>query len=841
MKASETTLRKLIAGEKQFVVPLFQRPYAWTDNHLKPLWQDVVAQADAVAQGSPRGHFLGSVVLAPSPHASPSLARWIVVDGQQRLTTLLLLLCAIRDHLKVEDPGEWDRINELHLINKFERGDARFRLLPTQVDRSAFTACVSGSLDQRVSGVIGTSYQFFRSRLVTADDPADPHDIKRIESAVLDWLSLVQITVEQDDNAFRIFESLNNTGMRLSQVDLIRNYIFMMLATKSEHVYDTYWLPLQRMLGNDTKALEQLMYLVLVLKKGEDATYNDIYRGHQQLLDQAGADEDKIEAYVADLARRARHFAVIRDPGREADSRISASLEFLNEWQASTTYPVVMRLLELREDGEASNDDLAEALRYIESFVVRRLIAGVPTNNLNRVFQRLSGLLSPDEPVPGTVRSILSPARLYWPTDTELRDAARTRQFYWQGSGPQKKLVLRRLAGTFRSPELVDLAHKNITIEHVLPQHLTPEWRTELSRDSDDPAMLHRELVHTLGNLTLTGYNSALSDLPFARKREQLSHTSIAMNQAIAEQGHWGKTEIHARADDLTERAITLWPGPDETGRKSSPERDWTLLHNALAALPSATWTTYGDIAELIGSHAVPVGVHLGSVQVANAHRVLTAERRPSPNFRWPDPDDDRNVLDVLVDDGIKLDDNGRADPAQHVSAHELAALLDLPGAAGMKENDLTEGDAPDLTEQEHRFHSQLGSLHGPKTTGAVARLLDHWRDLGGQFQCGTGAQARCSPVLPQKPGVTKMLNLYTRTVEVPFGLLKGRPVFDDPGLREELRQRLNDAPGIDLPASKLDLWPSFPIAQLADEATWDVVIATLDWFKAQIDRSDNN
>jgi len=196
---------------------------------------------------------------------------------------------------------------------------------------------------------------------------------------------------------------------------------------------------------------------------------------------------------------------------------------------------------------------------------------------------------------------------------------------------------------------------------------------------------------------------------------------------------------------------------------------------------------------------------------VVNAHRVLTAERRPSPNFCWPDPDDDRNVLGVLVNDGIEFDDTGRADPAQHVSAHELAALLDLPGAAGMKETDLTQGDAADLTEQEHRFHSQLGSLHGPKTTGAIARLLDHWRELGGQFQYGTGAQARCSPVLPQKPGVTKMLNLYTRTVEVPFGLLKGRPVFDDPGLREELRQRLNDAPGIELPASKLDLWPSFP------------------------------
>ena len=144
MKASETTLRKLIGGEKQFVVPLFQRPYAWTSKQFEPLWSDVLAQADALASNHSRAHFLGSVVLAPSPQMTISLARWIVVDGQQRLTTLLLLLCAIRDHQLAEDLRHRDRINELHLINKFEQGDTRYRLLPTQVNRDAFKAHVAG-------------------------------------------------------------------------------------------------------------------------------------------------------------------------------------------------------------------------------------------------------------------------------------------------------------------------------------------------------------------------------------------------------------------------------------------------------------------------------------------------------------------------------------------------------------------------------------------------------------------------------------------------------------------------------------------------------------------------
>jgi uncharacterized protein with ParB-like and HNH nuclease domain/alkylated DNA nucleotide flippase Atl1 len=841
VKASETTLRKLIGGEKQFVVPLFQRPYAWTDKHFKPLWADVLAQTDAIASGRSRSHFLGSVVLAPSPQMTTSLASWIVVDGQQRLTTLLLLLCAIRDHQAAIDPQHRERINELHLINKFEQGDTRYRLLPTQVNVDAFKACVDGVIDERVTGAVASAYQFFRGKLVTADDPADQHDIERIESAALDRLSLVEILVEGDDNAFRIFESLNNTGMRLSQVDLIRNYVFMMLTTKSEHVYETYWTPLQRLLGDDTKAMEQLMYLVLVLKKGEDATYNDIYRGHQELLDQTGRDEAKIEGYVAELAWRARHLNVILHPEQENDARVAASLRFLNEWQASTAYPAIMKLLELRETGDATDDDVAQALRYIESFLVRRLIAGIPTNNLNRVFQRLPGLLTEAEPVAEAVRTALSPARLYWPSDTELREAIRTRQFYWQGRGPQKKLVLQQLADTYHASEQVDLAHKNITIEHVLPQHLTDEWRTELLRDGDDPGMLHRELVHTLGNLTLTGYNSTLGDLPFARKREQLSRTSIAMNQAIAEQTSWGKTEIYARADDLSERAITIWPGPQEADREARPERDWTLLHNALAVLPPATWTTYGDVAELIGSHAVPVGVHLANERVLNAHRVLAAERRPSPSFRWPDEGDERDVLDVLRADGIKLDDGGRADPSQRISARELAELLGLPGAEEIDEAEFAEAVTADLTEQERRFQRQLGDRNGPKVAGAVTRLLDHWRASGGDFQYGNAANARCSPILRPGNGVTKMLNIYASTLEVPFALLKSRPPFDDPALRYELRQRLNDAPGVDIAPSKLELYPSIPVTALANDAVWDVVVATLDWFADQVKRADNH
>ncbi|MCA2227747.1 DUF262 domain-containing protein [Nonomuraea aurantiaca] len=836
MKATETTLRKLIQGDQQLLVPLYQRQYTWERPQLVQLWADLKTQVDVLAEGQQDApsHFLGSVVLAPGPELAPSRSQWIVVDGQQRLTTLMLALCAIRDHLVAEDPGHRERIDELHLINKFQRGEMRYRLLPTQGDRAAFKACVDGVPEGKTDSLVGNAYQFFKTMLVEFDDPADPHDIDRVETVLLDRLNLVQILVEKDDNAFRIFESINNTGMRLSQVDLIRNYVFMCLPTLGQHVYDDYWKPTQDLL--DPKALEQLMYLVLVLKEGDEAQYNAVYRGHQQLLLELAGDEAKVEQYVKDLHRRARHLKQILNP--EGDSLVAARLRFLKEWQASTAYPLAMRLLEFREDDLITDEEAAQALLYVESFLVRRLIAGVTTSNLNRIFQRLAVQLTAEEDVPQTVRAALSPARLYWPSDAQLREEIRSRAFYWQGRTAQQKLVLRRIEESLGSKERVDLADKRITIEHVLPQSMTADWLNELSGEGDAADLLHRQLVHTLGNLTLSGYNSELSNNSFATKRTQLGQSGLVMNQEIATCERWGKAEILARADRLAERAIVLWPGPEETDRGSAASRDWTLLHNALAALPPATWTSYSDLAELIGSHAVPVGVHLATVQVLNAHRVLTKSGQVSEGFRWSDPDDERDIRDVLRAEGITLDESGRAVADQHVSVRELAELLGLPAAEDLAESELAGEHDTDLEvvgEHEQRFVRQLNEQSGPQAAGAVQRVLEHWRTRGGEVQYGTAAGASCAPIVKIDGKPANVIRFYAKTFEIPFGTLKKRPPFDDPALREELRQRLNDAPGVDIPVAKLELYPSIKNTQLANMAVFDVIVAVLDWFTARV------
>lgn len=833
VKANETTLQELIRGEQYLLVPLYQRPYSWEREQLAKLWADIELQVDQIEQGRMNTHFLGSVVLAPGPANSPGNSQWLVVDGQQRLTTLMVALCALRDHQAAEQPVHRERIDETYLINKFKQGDLRYRLMPTQVDREAFKACVEGlpfgDTDSRVAG----AYQFFRTRLVEVDDPADPHDIARVESVVLNRLNLVQIVVEGDDNAFRIFESINNTGMRLSQVDLIRNYVFMHLPTKGQHVYDTYWLPMQRQLG--PKALDQLMFLSLVLDRGDEAQYNDAYRGHQDQLRAVTVDrskaEDRVEEYVKDLARRARYLHQILEPVGETE--IEARLRFLNEWKGTTAYPVIMRLLELRDNGDTTDEEVVAALRYIESFLVRRLIAGVTSGNLNKIFMRLTRELTGEEPVSDAVRVALSAPRLYWSSDEQFRSDIGTRAFYWQGRAAQQKLVLRRLEESCGAKERVDLSDKKITIEHVLPQSPSADWLDELAAEGD-AERLHKELVHTLGNLTLSGYNSELGNMTFAKKRDFLSRSGVLMNQEIARHKRWGKAEIQSRAEELASRAIEIWPSPVEVG-PVGPSRDWTLLHSALAALPAGTWTTYGDLAELIGSHAVPVGVHLSGSRILNAHRVLNAAGQVSKGFRWTDEDDDRDVHDVLRAEGIKLDEANRADSAQRVSARELAELLGLPGALDLSEAELTSTDETDIGEHEQRFLRQLGEASGPQVAGAVSRLLDWWRARGGEVQFGRSAGASCAPVVRRDGEILAMVRFYSNSVEVPFGTLKKRSPFGDLVLRDELRKRLNDAPGVEIPAAKLELYPSFKATLLATDAVWDVLVGTLDWFSTEI------
>jgi alkylated DNA nucleotide flippase Atl1 len=833
VRAHEVTFLDLVQGEKQFQVPLYQRTYSWTEKQLGRLWRDVVAQGEVMNDPAVRRHFIGSVVIAPSPTLQPAgVQHWLVVDGQQRLTTLMLLLAAIRDHVSAQgDESTADRIHRQFLVNEFRDGTDNLRLLPTQADRRSYRDIVLRTPGSAPTGDIAAAYSFFRSALVSADDPEDDTDIARIEQAIRSGLSIVNITADPGDNVYRIFESLNNTGLSLSQADLLRNYLFMRLPTRGEDVYETVWLPMQARLGN--RELELLVWLDLVIRGDERVKQTEVYRAQQDRLEHV-IEESDIEAEIAELARRSRHLERILYPAREPNPALAEALQRLKAWGATTAYPLVMHLLDLAESGVTSTNEVVQALTYVESFLVRRMLCQVPTNNLNRVFNTAPAAISQRSDVAAAAREYLSGRRRYWPSDAEVRRSIRTRPFYWTGRASQRMFVLRRLEESYAAAEPIDFSKAQLTIEHVLPQTLTQEWLDLLDAEVTDeagPKELHELLVHTLGNLTLTGENSKLSNSPFQRKQDILNASALVMNRRIAATASWGKQQIHQRAEELAERALNLWPGPIAGSAPDNEGRDWSLLHRACIALPAGAWTTYGDLAELTGSHPMPVGVHLATNPVPNAWRVLMADGAVSPGFRWTQSDRNDDPIEVMKREGVAFAD-GRADAAQRVTAAELAELL------GMDSSELPDADTAEdtdvalSTDRGGRFLEQLRSNH-PHLKDPVLDMLRAWQAIGGRLSFGRASETSCFLMLDRdRQHTTWPLALYPKagTAEVVFQHMRRRPVFEDLTLRREFRDRLA-AVGIVIPDAKLNLRPSFRLDVLTDPAANEVVKSALAWF----------
>ncbi|MEV0713345.1 DUF262 domain-containing protein [Asanoa sp. NPDC050611] len=829
MKAQETTFEQLVSGAKQFRVPLYQRPYSWTPKEWAPLWRSICEQADAIADNDQGpGHFLGSVVLAPAPGFSSGSQAWIVVDGQQRLTTMSLLLCALRDRARIQDARHAQYIHEDFLINRREQGDGELKVLPTQLDRAEFRACVRGEPLAGGAGNIGEAYRFFQEKLEEYDDPEDPYDLNRIEKAITRRLEIVEISAGRDDNAHRIFESLNNTGRSLDQADLLRNYLFMLLPTRGDAVYEQLWLPMQERLGSS--GLELLGWLDLVLRGQASVRRDDVYRAQQSRLRalESNRDEAGIEKEIAELARRAALLDVIQRPKQEHHPDVRAGLRRLAAWDATTTYPVLLSALDRRDQGTASHEEVVEVIAILESFLVRRMVCGVATNNLNRVLNGAPAEIATG-PIADKLRAYLSKERHYWADDDTLRKAIRERNFYWAGRGPQRQFVLRRLEESFDHKEPVDWLRAKLTIEHVMPQTLSQTWRRDLEElvpAGQSIKDAHTALVHGLGNLTLSGYNGELGNKPFAQKRTQLRDSGLAMNHRIADSEAWGPAQILARADDLATRAIKLWPGP--IARPAEPPVEgpkWRMLRQALAALPAGTWTSYSHLAELIGSSQVAVGRYLGSNAVRNGWRVLRADGSIAAGFKWAEPGRKDDPRDVLTAEGVTFID-GKADPKQQMWPIELADALGM-------DTDVAPVPVASDEDAEAAFWDAL-TADEPADEAApeLRKVLATWQEHGGELRYATGDEVHVYLCWDAGRAVAPWV-IYPGSYygEVLFNQLKKWPPFDRPELREEFRQRCNKIDGMTMPAAKIDFVPWFSLDLIEEAGAAEAACDALTWF----------
>jgi alkylated DNA nucleotide flippase Atl1 len=833
MKASESDLDALLEGKKQYQVPLYQRTYSWRHAQLKQLWDDVTQLADERVERPDATHFMGSLVLAPSPLNGPvGVNTWLVVDGQQRLTTLTLLLAAIRDHrAESEDPDHRERVDEQYLINKWAKGKPA-KLMPTQADRDSYEACIRNLAQAGGADAVGSAYSFFRSRLLDFDDPEDALDIERIEDAVVRGLALVSITAEPGDNVHRIFESLNNTGLRLTQGDLLRNYLFMRLPTRGEDVYQLIWLPLQESLSAEDL---ELLFWIDLIESNETTPQSETYAGQQARLDRIPT-EDGIVGELKRFADLGKWLQCALNPDLEEDPQVRLRLRRLQEWGTSTALPVTVHLLQMRADGKATSEEVANALLSLESFFVRRIIIGKATNNLNRILLGAVPVIKSSTSVDAALRTYLSTGRKFWATDDQIRDAAANVAFYWQGRARQKNLILQWIEADYASKEPVDPA--NLTIEHIAPQTATPEWLGEFARElppEEDSAAIYQRLLHTLGNVTLTGYNAELSNSPWPVKRTWYANSALRITKAIADNDHWGPTEIQQRANQMADKIIAIWPGPDPSASRPPENPLWGRLAEVLAQVPAGAWTTYGDVAALIGTHQVPLGNRLATAPTLNAHRVLRADGRIATEFRWTDPTCTDNPQEVLEAEGVQFDDSGRANPTQRLTLEDLAHLIGADTEEIVGPIPTPDG-GPD-EDRRDRFVDQLAEQLTPSAQHGVLKVIDTWTQAGGTLAYGDGVDTSAFLMARTRDhdrgSIWPAVIYPSGKLEVVFQYMAQRPPFDDLSMREQFRTRLNIA-GADIPAAKIDLRPGIPLELLADESTRQGVEEALLWFLHQ-------
>lgn len=561
MKATGTRFCNLLQGQQHFVVPLFQRLYTWREENWRTLLDDVL---EVYEEGGPEeSHFVGSIVTKSLGATPTGVAPFLVIDGQQRLTTFTLLLAALRDVAKESGDSELaEKIDKLYLTNQFARGEHRYKLLPTQANRAAYGAVIDGSDAEPVSSPSGAkdkdptlpllAYRYFLKRLREERIGGNLIDPTRLEQVLVGGLEVVSITLEDSDNEYRIFESLNGTGEPLTQADLIRNYFFMRLPhAQHEDLYREIWMPMEESLDGSL----DLFFRHAYASSGQFVRESDVYRAWKARLDPVPAHE--LGEHLRRLGAEAKNYKRLLSPEDEPDPRVSRGLSRLNRWGGQTTYPFLLNVYRLYETEGGSVEEFAEVLVVIESFLVRRFFARVYTGQLNRLFMRLYQQLPEGVSLAEGTKAILSEPSRRWPGDEDFREAVLRLPLYTDGRPEQRRLVLETLEADYGFKERVDLS--SLTIEHVMPQTLSKEWLAALGEGAEER---HQRTIHTLGNLTLTGYNSELSNSSFSVKREKLAESNVQMNKEIVRESEWGFEGIEERGRRLAEKALRIWPGP---------------------------------------------------------------------------------------------------------------------------------------------------------------------------------------------------------------------------------------------------------------------------------------
>ena len=556
MNAIDCPFAKIINGTSQFLIPVFQRDYSWNEAECEQLWRDILQIA---ADRTTRGHFLGSVVHISTGDTSAAFTRWLLIDGQQRLTTLTLLLAALRNHIiesgwsGTEDGPTAKRIEAYFLKNVEEEGSRRPKLVLRRHDHGTLQAILDGTdLPQDQSDRIRENYEWFREQIAEADPELVYHGLNR--------LVVVDVTLDRGtDDPQLIFESLNSTGMDLSQSDLIRNFILMRLPEAEQtRLYETYWSKIEALFRGSEKIFDGFVrdYLALRSRATKQEKADEIYFAFRREFGSIGTEPKRLDELLDDLFRFARYHAAF-SLGVAAPESVRQPLARLRRL-VDVPAIVIMRLFECHDaHGTLESDAFARAIELIESYVFRRAICGEQTRGYWQVFANLAYQIDRDRPFESLTVGLARQSDTYrFPTDAEFRQALRDRDVY--GKRVCFELLDRLENHGSNEPTYTN----NYSIEHIMPQNeqLPAKWREMLGEDWRE---IQRRWVHRLGNLTLTGYNSRYSDHPFVAKKTMaggFEESAVRLNRYVREQPQWTPAQMEARGEQLAGRATMIWP-----------------------------------------------------------------------------------------------------------------------------------------------------------------------------------------------------------------------------------------------------------------------------------------
>lgn len=551
MKAQDLPFTQLLEGSKQFIIPIFQRTYSWERWHCEQLWNDILRVGDNPGLNS---HFIGSAVYIPEQETSAAISRWLVIDGQQRITTMTLLLLSLKRRLEAEgteDPVSAAQVEDYYLRNRYGKGDLSYKLLLTKTDKETLMALLDGKIPpEQASRRIVDNFAFFTEQMARANLMTVYQGIQK--------LMIVDVRLQQGlDNPQMIFESMNSTGKALTQADLIRNYILMGLPHDLQsRLYNDYWRPMEIVFGaeNYNTQFDEFVRYFLVIQTGNHRIRRaDVYHEFK-----AYALKHEVEVLLGDLKNYAGYFCAIA-LGKEKEAELVTVFHDIRELRVDVCYPLLIELYADYALQRLTKAEFIEILLLVESYVFRRAVCDIPTNSMRQTFATFGRKLKKDRYLESVKAAFLRlPSYRRFPGDEEFQQRLKTRNLY---AFNRRSYWLRRFENHDRKERVLV---QDYTIEHILPQNenLNAQWLADLG---EDWKRIRAQYLHTLGNLTLTGYNSEYSDHSFQDKRDMdggFRQSPLRLNEGLGGCLIWNEETIQTRANRLAGRGVGIWTAP---------------------------------------------------------------------------------------------------------------------------------------------------------------------------------------------------------------------------------------------------------------------------------------